>query len=117
MKLLRLSPGCLLCGTQYDSLPHSRAVRRIVPFEWASADSADKRRISTPLAASVGEHYVQRAAAVHSADVVFNESECLESVHEEADADTCSADHSGERLLTDPGNHNLRLGFLAEARQ
>jgi hypothetical protein len=44
----QIGPGCLLCGTQYDSLPPSRAVRRIVPFEWASSDSADKRRVSTP---------------------------------------------------------------------
>lgn len=113
-----LVPGCLSCGTQYDSLPPSRVVRRIVSFERGSADSADKRKTSTPLAASVVEYVAQqRTVDVHSAAVLFNKSECPESVHGEADTETCSADHSGERLLADRGNHDRRFALIAEARK
>jgi|SRR5271165_205424 len=92
----QIGPGCLSCGTQYDSLPPSRAVRRIVPFEWGSTDSADKKRTLTSLEDSVAERCVQkRTVDVHSASVACNQSKFPESVHEVAGAETCSADHLG----------------------
>jgi len=43
--------GCLSCGTQYEPLPHLRAVRRIVPFEWGPTDYFDERKTPAPIAA------------------------------------------------------------------
>jgi hypothetical protein len=34
---------CLACGKQYGSLPTSRAIRHIAPFEWATPDVGGKK--------------------------------------------------------------------------
>ena len=34
----RIGSICLSCGKRYDSLPTSRAVRHIAPFEWTPSD-------------------------------------------------------------------------------
>ncbi len=44
---------CLSCGRKYSSVPISRAVRHIAPFEWTSPDLAVRRQASTQEAVSV----------------------------------------------------------------
>ncbi len=50
---------CLSCGKRYGSLPISRTVRHIAPFEWNSAELADRNETSIQEAAAVAKHFVQ----------------------------------------------------------
>ena len=50
------------------------------------------------------------------AAVVFDESVLPKTVHEEADAGACGADHLGERLLGDLWNERFGFAGLAELR-
>jgi hypothetical protein len=46
---------CLSCKKQYGSLPTSRAVRHLAPFEWRSPDHPKQEDVSPPEAASGGK--------------------------------------------------------------
>ena len=47
----QLGLGCLSCGTQYDPLVPSRAVRHIVLLQRGSVDLANERTTAIPVAA------------------------------------------------------------------
>ena len=56
--------------------------------------------------------------AVHAQRaIVINETQLAELIHEETDAGARSADHLGERFLTELRNHRLRFAFFAEMGQ
>jgi hypothetical protein len=51
------------------------------------------------------------------ATVVVNEAKLPKPIHEKAYARTGRSDHLCQRLLTDFGDHRLRLAFVTEVRQ
>ena len=51
---------CLSCGQRYSSLPTSRPVRDIAPFEWTTPGLAVKPQVSTQEAVSVMQHHVEQ---------------------------------------------------------
>jgi hypothetical protein len=60
------------------------------------------------------QNYIEQRAVDLQTAVVVNETQFPEAVHEKTDSRTSRADHFGQHLLTDFGDHSFRIALLAE---
>ena len=63
------------------------------------------------------EDDIEEGAVHMQLAIVIDEAQLPELIHKETDTGTRSADHLGERFLTDLRNDRLRLALLPEMRQ